>query len=252
MTTGYKSIPIAGGDTATPKNLQKRIKLITPYLKQNINFLDCGCGGGEYVKIIRNNFAVNALGIEYLAEKVALAKNDRSISNYIQQGDIEILPFPNGFFEVILLNEVLEHVPNENQALAEIYRVLKNNGILIIFSPNRWYPFETHGTFLKNTKIKIPHYIPGIPYIPLPVGYLFLDYWARNYWPYELARIAKHNKFKILKRNYLWQTFENISGHQPFLIKIISPLLRVIANFCEKTPLINKMGASQVLVLRKV
>ncbi|MDR1146325.1 MAG: class I SAM-dependent methyltransferase [Verrucomicrobiales bacterium] len=149
MTTPYDTIKIAGGDTATPRNLEKRLAAIAPWLHSGAAFLDCGCGCGEYVRALRERHAVNAQGVEYLADKVAQAKADPRVADHVRQGDIERLPFPDGSFDTALLNEVLEHVPDENAALTEIRRVLKPSGVLIIFSPNRWYPFETHGTFLK-------------------------------------------------------------------------------------------------------
>jgi ubiquinone/menaquinone biosynthesis C-methylase UbiE len=250
--TSYPSIPIAGGDTATPLNGQKRIAWMAPLLKEGASLLDCGCGRGEYVKMIRKEFGVNAVGIEYLAEKVCKAQQDPAIAEYIQQGNIENIPFPNASFDIALLNEVLEHVPNEDRAMAEIHRVLKKDAILVIFSPNRWYPFETHGTHLKNTQIRIPHWVPGIPWLPLKLGHLVLDYWARNYWPHELANIVTRHGFKVLQRSYVWQTFENISGRQPVCIRMLAPWLRSVFNFCEKVPLLNRLGVSQVLVLRKI
>ena len=70
-------------------------------------------------------------------------------------------------FDLALLNEVLEHVTNETKALQEIWRVLKPKGILIIFSPNRLYPFETHSVYHKRLGRKLPITVPFIPYIPI-------------------------------------------------------------------------------------
>ena len=42
------------------------------------------------------------------------------------------------------MNEMFEHVADERWALAEILRVLKPGGILVLISPNRWFPIEGH------------------------------------------------------------------------------------------------------------
>jgi SAM-dependent methyltransferase len=249
----YTNIPIAGGDTATPLSLKKRLRFIQKYFPaQKIRFLDCGCGAGEYVRPLRYDLGIDAVGIEYLADKVAVAQQDPALKDFVQQGDIESLPFESSSFDMALLNEVLEHVPNEARGLQEIHRVLKPGGILIIFSPNRWYPFETHGVYLKGTKKRVPHYMPLIPYIPLGIGQRFFDYWARNYWPGQLRRLVEQNGFQIIATDYLWQTFENISGRQPALLRVARPILRGIANTLEKTPVLRRFGVSQVLVVRKV
>src|SRR6185295_15840006 len=105
--------------------------------------------------------------IEYSAEKVARAQRQDIGRQRIRQGDLNAIPFPDEFFDAVLLNEVLEHVPNERTVLLEIHRVLRRSGRLFVFSPNRWFPFETHGAELKMNGYKIPPYVPLIPYIPL-------------------------------------------------------------------------------------
>jgi SAM-dependent methyltransferase len=49
--------------------------------------------------------------------------------------DITDIPFDADHFDVILCNHVLEHVPNDHQAMAELYRVLKPGGWAILQSP---------------------------------------------------------------------------------------------------------------------
>ena len=51
------------------------------------------------------------------------------------KADICNLPFPDNHYDLILCNHVLEHIPNDLKAMAELYRVLKNDGILIAQVP---------------------------------------------------------------------------------------------------------------------
>jgi ubiquinone/menaquinone biosynthesis C-methylase UbiE len=51
------------------------------------------------------------------------------------QFDITDIPFETGTFDVILCMHVLEHVPNDRQAMAELYRVLNQRGWAILQSP---------------------------------------------------------------------------------------------------------------------
>jgi SAM-dependent methyltransferase len=133
----------------------------------------------------------------------------------------------------------------------EVYRILKPGGRLFIFSPNRWFPFETHGVRIKSSNRRVPHWVPFIPYIPLRVGKLFFDYWARNYWHRELNAIVTSAGFSVVKKGFIWQTFENISGRRPRAVAAAEPLLRFISNTLEKTPLLKQWGVSQALVCRK-
>ena len=50
-------------------------------------------------------------------------------------------------YEGCLLHEVIEHVTNDRDTIAEAHRVAKHGGVVIVFAPNRLYPFETHGAY---------------------------------------------------------------------------------------------------------
>src|SRR5439155_1624396 len=76
----------------------------------------------------------------------------------------ERLPFADGAFDVILLHEVLEHVTDDQATLREANRVLRPGGRVVIFCPNRLYPFETHGIFLG--KRYIFGNMPVVNYMP--------------------------------------------------------------------------------------
>jgi SAM-dependent methyltransferase len=249
----FPRISVAGGDTAQPRSLHKRLNVIAGALHgPGTRLLDCGCGAGTYVKSLRRELGIDAFGIEYLAKKVAIAKSDPELSPFICQGDLQQIPFASCSFDAALLNEVLEHVPDEMRVLNEIHRILKPGGTLFVFSPNRWFPFETHGVRLKWGESSIPPSVPFIPYIPLVLGRIVFDYWARNYWPWELRALLARNGFKVAKKDFVWQTFENISGRQPRLIRLAKPLLRRLSDFCEKTPFVKRLGVSQALILSKV
>jgi len=238
----------AGGDTATPLNLGKRLRLIErhagPLLKRRV--LDCGCGAGEYVRALLARGA-DAFGVEFDAQKIE-AGQAGELAARIRIGDLEALAFPDASFDVALLNEVLEHVPDDAAALAEVRRVLRPDGRLVVLSPTRLYPFETHGVFWRGTGRRVPHTLPGIPWIPLALGARVFDYWARNYWPWELRALVERAGFRVIATDSVWQTFENISGHQPRWLALLRPLLRALCAVCERVPGLRAFGVSQVIV----
>jgi len=245
----YPQIAPAGGDTATPLNLAKRLGVIQRYAEvRSRRVLDCGCGAGDYVFALRA-LGADAWGIEYSREK--LAKAPASIAGRVSVGDLHHIALRNGSVDVALLNEVLEHVPDDRRALREVHRVLRPGGVLLIFSPNRRYPFETHGAFVKGSTRRIPHYVPLIPYIPLPVARRVMDFWARNYWPGELRRLVQEAGFDITHTDYVWQTFEGISNNQPAVIARTKGFLRMLSQTLERLPMLRTLGVSQVIVARK-
>lgn len=244
-------IPVAGGDTSTPLNMTKRLKYIASHLPPGTaRVLDCGCGEGAYVRGLRTQYHYDATGIEFQDEKISVARSDPALAPFIRKGDAQALEFPDSTFDAVVLNEVLEHVPDDRAALIEVRRVVREHGVVIVFSPNRWYPFETHGVFLKGSGTRIPPYVPLIPYLPTSVGKRFFRYWARNYGQTELRKLCVAAGFSRLHTDFMWQTFENISGAQPGIIRSARTVLRRIANTCERIPLIRRFGVSQILVLR--
>lgn len=248
----FENIPIAGGDTGQPLTMRKRLRIIERHLgKPPCDFLDCGCGAGDYVRALTELYGIDAHGIEYELSKVEEAALKPGLEDRVSQGDLEKIQSESAKWDGALLNEVLEHVPDQEQGLREVHRVLKPGGKLIVFSPNRWFPFETHGVLSKTTGKKLPVWLPFIPYLPIPLGSRFFTYWARNYWQQELADLIQAAGFDIIERDFIWQTFENISGKQPILIKIARPMLRTLANIGEKTPFVRRFGVSQVIVARK-
>jgi SAM-dependent methyltransferase len=248
----YSNIQPHGGDTGTLLNLSKRIAIIQNLIDiRGKIIVDFGCGAGQYVQALLLQGA-DAHGIEYEGEKVARFKREHpQISERVRQGNIEAEIFEAGSVDVALLNEVLEHVSNETKTLQEIRRVLKPKGLLILFAPNRLYPFETHSVSLKHSNRQVPIYIPFIPYVPLGLGQRVFTYIARNYWPHELRRKVRACGFTIIGTGYLWQTFENISGSRPRVVTLLRRVLRRIFAFLERIPVVKVFGASQIVIAQK-
>jgi len=246
------SIRPAGGDTAAPLNLRKRVARIEALAGplRGRRVIDCGCGSGEYVRALEQRGA-DVQGIECDAEKLHAAARAPDLAGRVAPGDVQELAFEDESFDVALLNEVLEHVPRDRRALREVHRVLRPRGRLVIFSPTRLYPFETHAVQLRGSGRRVSHWIPFVPWIPVRLGSRFFDYWARNYWPWELRALVRECGFEIVHTGNVWQTFENISGHQPAWMRALAPRLRALCHCLERTPLLRAFGASQIVVAVK-
>ena len=117
-----------------------RYRLARTYCSGKV-VLDAACGTG-YGSAILAETAAAVHGIDIADEAVALCRKTFHRENLsFQTASVESLPFPDRFFDVIVSFETIEHVPEEVQKkfLAEIRRLLKPDGVLVISSPDRQY-----------------------------------------------------------------------------------------------------------------
>jgi 2-polyprenyl-3-methyl-5-hydroxy-6-metoxy-1,4-benzoquinol methylase len=97
------------------------------------NFLDVGAGVGTLVAAAAGRgFA--ARGVEVSAWAGRFAREEKGLD--VRTGLLEEAGFPDDHFDVITINHVLEHVPQPAQTIAEIRRILKHDGLLVIGVPN--------------------------------------------------------------------------------------------------------------------
>jgi SAM-dependent methyltransferase len=108
-------------------------QLVRNNITPSTYILDIGCGHGEVLAEIMKN-TPHTYGVDPDAH--ALKKNTVIQNKYV--GVVEQLPFADDFFDIIVLEWVLEHLPSPHQAFSEIYRVLKPNGRVIFITPNVW------------------------------------------------------------------------------------------------------------------
>ena len=126
---------------------EKRFALVKKHLDFKAKkILDVGCGLGMYSQEFSEEGALVS-GIDVDGKKTEQAKELFPKINF-QTAPGEKIPFANNSFDIVFLHEVLEHVKDEEKTIKEIVRVLKTGGRLILFVPNRWFPFETHGLYL--------------------------------------------------------------------------------------------------------
>ena len=133
--------------------LERRVRLVRPLLPEPCpHLVDFGCGNGAQTLLfaahcdrltgldVNEDFlaafrqAITAHGLQDRAQAVAISGG--------------AIPLPDGSVDVVTSFTVLEHVPDEMEALQEMRRILRPGGKLIVSVPNRWWIFETHGADL--------------------------------------------------------------------------------------------------------
>lgn len=108
-------------------------------IKPTDKVLDLGCGDGYGVNYISDTGA-NIVGIDMDKDTI-----DRASEIYPHQNcsfelyDGKNLNYPDGYFDVVLSYQVIEHVLDVEEYLKNIKRVLKKDGVFIITTPSRTY-----------------------------------------------------------------------------------------------------------------
>jgi ubiquinone/menaquinone biosynthesis C-methylase UbiE len=115
------------------------------------SLLDVGCGTGVFAERVRRALPkVKVWGIDLVPEMLAKgAERWRRHSGEVQpvQGDSERLPFPDGTFDFVTCANSFHHYPHQDQAVAEMHRVLKPGGRLLLIdgyrdAPWGWFIFD--------------------------------------------------------------------------------------------------------------
>jgi hypothetical protein len=75
---GSWNIRIAGRDTATPLNLEKRLRIVRAEVDTSTRrVLDCGSGAGAYGRALAHRFHIDAIGVEFAVDKMRAAAADQ-------------------------------------------------------------------------------------------------------------------------------------------------------------------------------
>jgi SAM-dependent methyltransferase len=110
--------------------------------------LDLGCGFGRHafeayrrgahvVAVDRSADEVDQVTAMFRA-MAAAGEADPAMTARAVRGDLLALPFPDGAFDVVMASEVLEHIPADELAMAEIARVVRPGGRVAVTVPRFW------------------------------------------------------------------------------------------------------------------
>jgi len=133
--------------------------------------LDIGCGAG-YGSAELAAAAESVIGIDIGEDAVAYAAQHYSRPNLrFQQAAATALPFPDASFELVVAFEVIEHLANWEQLIAEARRVLSPGGQFVVSTPNKAYyaesrrltgpnPFHEHEFEFGEFKLALERHFP--------------------------------------------------------------------------------------------
>jgi len=199
-----------------------------------------GCGVGQYVRHLAG-LGYNTIGLDIEIERVCEGTQEGIEQLHVAAG--EYLPYPDNSFDALLSHEVIEHVADDRLAAHEMIRVLRPGGRVILFCPNRWYPFETHGHYWHGEY----HFgnTPLINYLPNPLRNKLAPH-VRAYTSAGIRNLFSGLPVRVIKHTQIYPGYDNLVKRRPALGKV----LRTSTYTLEHTPL-KKLGLSHLLVVEK-
>ncbi len=236
-TTATEQIALGNPSFVWRTGQDRRLNLIRRYVDlEDARVLDIGCGIGTYVRKL-DELAGRAYGVDIDPARVAKGET----------GDLSVavserLPFANASFDVVLLNEVIEHVQDDAETLREACRVVRPGGHVVIYAPNRLYPFETHGVYLG--KRYVFGNIPLVNYLPDPLRKRLVPH-ARAYTTRGLRRIIDGLEADLIVHTQIYPGFDNIVARS----KTLGGLLQAVFYRFENT-FMRTFGLSHFIVLK--
>jgi len=201
--------------------------------------LDVGCGVGMYTAAFLRE-TPRVFGVEIEHER-ALEARERAVGVVESPG--EHLPFPEASFDVVFSHEVLEHVADDRLCAAEMVRVTRPSGRIVVFVPNRLYPFETHGVFWRGRY----HFgnVPLVNWLPTPLRNRLAPH-VRAYTARGLRRLFDDLPVRVVHHAQVFPGYDNIVARAP----VLGRRLRAVTYALERTPL-RIFGLSHLLVVQR-
>ena len=233
----------SGGSTAIGRNVGYRIGKFAELVSGS--WLDFGCADGGYAQELLRVGAKRITGADVDPEHIAAAKARKLSDASFEIFDGFTLPFEDGAFDGAFVNEVMEHVVDQEASLGELHRVIRPGGVVVVISPNRGFPYECHGIHIGSWRYPRPALF--VPWLPRRVSDHMVV--ARNYWPKELAGLVERAGFRIERRDFVWPVLE--LEEYNWLPRRVSDWYRTRLNQLDSLPVVRRLGVSTMVVARR-
>lgn len=239
------------GDTAATRGVpslvwragqDRRLEMMRRWAElEGARILVDGCGVGMYVLALhRASRHLHGLDIE--PDRISEAQAEVPDAHLLVAAG-ERLPYADASMDVVLSHEVLEHVDDDRQMLAESLRVLVPGGRLLLFCPNRLYPFETHGHYWRGR-----YHFGNTPFINwLPNRWRNrLAPHVRAYTRRDLRDLLRGLPGRVIYHTQIYPGFDNIVARWGGGGRALRSLVHAV----EQTPL-RAFGLSHYLVVER-
>ncbi len=228
--------PYLQAHSATRGSLLRQVQaaeLYFPYLTGRV--LDWGCFHAPDACLMRRHLGdaleihgcdIHSPSLEYFSVFHRAAQFD-----YRQSTHPYHVPYEDDYFDVVVADGVLEHVPNDDESLKELFRVLKPDGLLVVSClPNAWSYLESTARMLG-----MPHHL-------------------RRYTMGETRSMLLHHGFEPVLCRHL-QMMPTLSGRDmlgtPWWLKKVASGLWAMNSLMEHVWPVNRLATNLFVMARK-
>ncbi|MCI9152217.1 MAG: class I SAM-dependent methyltransferase [Ruminococcus sp.] len=185
---------------ALDKENSRRAKLLKRYVRGGSRIVDYGCGSGEFVNYIGHDYDIYGCDVSPGAVEVAKRRFPHHKERFF---------LPDEFFDkneksdAFCLWDVIEHIENPDQLIRRLRKMLVENGIIILSTP------DIEALFAKLTKSHWPFMTPpdhlcffskrSIQYFARKNGFKVCEWFARGKWVNIGFLVYKFNKVSSIK-----------------------------------------------------
>jgi 2-polyprenyl-3-methyl-5-hydroxy-6-metoxy-1,4-benzoquinol methylase len=142
--------------------------------RAGLHLLDVGCGSGTLLGMLKQR-GFQSIGIDFSAEAARVAETENGVRVVV--GSLDQASFPAESFDIVTMFHAIEHVPNPRTVLAEVSRILKPGGALILQAPNidswqfkafgaRWYGLDIPRHVIDYSKDSLLKLLDGCGFVP--------------------------------------------------------------------------------------
>ena len=172
---------------------------------QSAAILDLGCGEGGCLAAISEKFPdTTCFGIDISSRQIMLAQKHAPRVSFVV-GDVLTLAL-NKKFDIILLRDVVEHIPNVKEVLRNAARILQMGGVIFVSFPPYLSPYGGHQQNNSAIIAKLPyiHYLPDAMYFKIANPFwmkMYKDLRQNRLTIKKMNRIIEDSNLRILKHD---------------------------------------------------
>ena len=182
------------GDMSFRRRVLTAVEWLSP-LPTGSLVLDAGCGEGFYEFALPAALDVRVNGFDHDPHLIEMARAwlaDEPRAT-VGVGDIYAIDADDETYDAVICSEVLEHLPDDVSAVAEVFRVLKPGGLFVSTVPNANYPLAWDPLNWVREHAGLGHFNPSNGWLG---GIWALDH-QRLYTPQQFEGLIRGGGFKI-------------------------------------------------------